>query len=539
MDNSSSERSPSYTDSSPGSFGQMKFWESDVSNTTSHRRKPTYPLFGLDHVKEIEGLVEDKDVASKAVTFVVNGTRKGVVPLCADVACLMRVKQRLEQTVEKQRREIEHLRSLHNSRASIRTSRSTSPTPPSVESDETNLQKITSDQCSLCLRCSPPSTKCSPSPSTYASSVHLSQTLEQSPSSVQSKEDSWQVEGSNTDILGDHQHVIRAEVHSMPINTAEVTAKKKTNHVTNDTRLLEGDVNADDSSEDSSDSVTVVEPHPVQRETFQSEYRIQSRLEADLESARKEIIKLRSQLQASPAKELNASKSEVACEMDIIDETSTSFGSDSSSVCLPHIQPNSQSSVVLVRQTTMGSSHSSNCCCTKCTGYKEEERIDKQEDCSSSMTEISALEHHSNHCHGHSVPVQLNDRVVIRGGRIGHIRYIGPLNHGNSNTKSTTYLGLQLDEPHGHHDGIHNGKRYFWCHRNHGIFVPIQDVLSVIKSKTSRPQTVKSSRKSSIDHSKLSAFKREKSGTRNRVAPALLPTPPTTAKPKKEFLSGT
>ena len=40
------------------------------------------------------GLVEDKEIAARAVAFVVNSTRKGIVPLCADVANLLRSKQR-------------------------------------------------------------------------------------------------------------------------------------------------------------------------------------------------------------------------------------------------------------------------------------------------------------------------------------------------------------------------------------------------------------------------------------------------------------
>lgn len=44
---------------------------------------------------ELNGLVEDKEVAARAVAFVVNSTRKGIVPLCADIANLLRAKRRL------------------------------------------------------------------------------------------------------------------------------------------------------------------------------------------------------------------------------------------------------------------------------------------------------------------------------------------------------------------------------------------------------------------------------------------------------------
>jgi hypothetical protein len=38
--------------------------------------------------------VEDKEIAARAVAFVVNSTRKGIVPLCADIANLLRAKRR-------------------------------------------------------------------------------------------------------------------------------------------------------------------------------------------------------------------------------------------------------------------------------------------------------------------------------------------------------------------------------------------------------------------------------------------------------------
>ena len=52
-----------------------------------------YNIFS-DSNNELCGLVEDKEIAARAVAFVVNSTRKGIVPLCADVANLLRSKQR-------------------------------------------------------------------------------------------------------------------------------------------------------------------------------------------------------------------------------------------------------------------------------------------------------------------------------------------------------------------------------------------------------------------------------------------------------------
>ena len=52
-------------------------------------------LFVGPQSDELKDLVEDKEIAACAVAFVVNSTRKGIVPLCADVASLMRSKRRL------------------------------------------------------------------------------------------------------------------------------------------------------------------------------------------------------------------------------------------------------------------------------------------------------------------------------------------------------------------------------------------------------------------------------------------------------------
>ena len=42
----------------------------------------------------LNSLVEDKEIASRAVAFVINSTRKGIVSLCTDVANLLRAKRR-------------------------------------------------------------------------------------------------------------------------------------------------------------------------------------------------------------------------------------------------------------------------------------------------------------------------------------------------------------------------------------------------------------------------------------------------------------
>ncbi|XP_069052820.1 uncharacterized protein [Lepisosteus oculatus] len=59
---------------------------------------------------EADGLEENKEIASKAVQFVIRAVRKGAVPLCSSIAELLREIQRLQRTVEAQSRLIAELK---------------------------------------------------------------------------------------------------------------------------------------------------------------------------------------------------------------------------------------------------------------------------------------------------------------------------------------------------------------------------------------------------------------------------------------------
>ena len=60
---------------------------------------------------------------------------------------------------------------------------------------------------------------------------------------------------------------------------------------------------------------------------------------------------------------------------------------------------------------------------------------------------------------------------VLVHNEIGVVRYIGPVNFSEG-----TWLGIELRTPHGKNDGSVQGKRYFHCKPNHGLFVPPRNV---------------------------------------------------------------
>jgi CAP-Gly domain-containing linker protein 3/4 len=60
---------------------------------------------------------------------------------------------------------------------------------------------------------------------------------------------------------------------------------------------------------------------------------------------------------------------------------------------------------------------------------------------------------------------------VLVHNEIGVVRYIGPVNFAEG-----LWLGIELRTPHGKNDGSVQGKRYFNCKANHGLFVPPRNV---------------------------------------------------------------
>ncbi|XP_070570672.1 uncharacterized protein [Ptychodera flava] len=487
MDNSSSDRSPPLSESATGSW--LRYWENESGSFSGANISISS--------NDIEGLVEDKDVAAKAVAFVINSTRKGVVPLCADVANLLRTKKKLEGIIIEQKQELQRLRNFPRqaSLGSSRTSTSTSPTPPSITSYQgpapTNQNKDFNRPCSRCSQCSSSlsSPKLPRSNSTPQESPQTSPTRKLRGSSKSFARPS----SSNESLQSDHlpkttpQPTINGVAHTNHSLPVEVVNEKA-----NSVKRMRPVAKSDKEMQ-----CSMVDIEQLERK-WQEANNAKVQLEEELKLVRPEIERLRNKVQSM--EELLEDRTRV-CEVKIENEVEGHRGHDEQgnhgihgnhenseceSVNLPYINSmNMKKKPPLVPRSQSVCSTSTSlavpgpllgCKCSMCYSLENNnglKRVPLQV-----LMERNAVMNHRRQ------PIEVDDHVVVRGERTGYVRYIGHLD--NVGSTHVVYVGLQLEAAVGRHDGFFNGKRYFWCHRNHGVFLPMQDVICVINKKFSQ-----------------------------------------------------
>ena len=81
------------------------------------------------------------------------------------------------------------------------------------------------------------------------------------------------------------------------------------------------------------------------------------------------------------------------------------------------------------------------------------------------------------------VDFKLNDFVLVElkvGSKVAKVRYIGPFHPAK---EEGIWVGLELSEPTGKHNGTVESKVYFKCREKHGSFVPLSKVISVCSER--------------------------------------------------------
>ena len=81
------------------------------------------------------------------------------------------------------------------------------------------------------------------------------------------------------------------------------------------------------------------------------------------------------------------------------------------------------------------------------------------------------------------VDFKLNDFVLVElkvGSKVAKVRYIGPFHPAK---EEGTWVGLELSEPTGKHNGTVESKVYFKCKEKYGAFVPLSKIISVCSER--------------------------------------------------------
>jgi len=86
-------------------------------------------------------------------------------------------------------------------------------------------------------------------------------------------------------------------------------------------------------------------------------------------------------------------------------------------------------------------------------------------------------------------PLEVGDRVIVAssmaGTKTGTLRYLGPTDFAKGE-----WAGVELDAAIGKNDGSVDGKRYFQCEANFGLFAPIHKVTKSPKMKMMKPSAI-------------------------------------------------
>ena len=86
-------------------------------------------------------------------------------------------------------------------------------------------------------------------------------------------------------------------------------------------------------------------------------------------------------------------------------------------------------------------------------------------------------------------PIEVGDRVIVAstmaGTKTGTLRYLGPTDFAKGE-----WAGIELDAAIGRNDGSVEGKRYFQCEANFGLFAPLHKVSKSPKMKMMKPSSI-------------------------------------------------
>ncbi|XP_071149665.1 uncharacterized protein [Mytilus edulis] len=420
-------------------------------------------------------LVEDKEIASRAVAFVVNSTRKGIVPLCTDVANLLRAKRSLEKKVLLLTKENQELRS-----GSRPTSHSTSPTPASLSSDKSIHD--TSYHIQEPFR--PPS-RCSQCSSTISDSPKVRQRPEsQQRSPISSRHNGTNASPLSQRLRADSLHGQQEQpVQNIgPLNETEVQKPTTNGLMTKAEVHVESKPTVHMSGHYDKHNIDKKNDryHRISQKSKQIKYEVEDNrnnydelfgLEStfDAEKDLKYITECLQQIEVKQCLDKLYIENELHSNPDNkVKGSKLYMGSKQKTQSVNKKWSRALSPSV----TSVCSQPIKGCKCSRC-----ESAVRSGDEDVNDAQKFSV---------SYKLQVQQGDYVVAKGDKTGRICYIGHLD----NTPDVLYVGLELAQPVGQHDGFYKSKRYYTCKKDHGIFVPLQEILCKVNKKP--PKLLKS-----------------------------------------------
>ncbi|XP_029561433.1 uncharacterized protein LOC115157379 [Salmo trutta] len=386
------------------------------------------------------GLEEDKEVASQAVLFFINGSRRGAVHLCSSIAEILRENQRLHRTVEVQRVRIEELM----------CSLSTAPAAPVGLSDSNRSQTSSTSPFS-----------CLPSISLAASSPYLLSP----PASVSPSVSSLYSSGRGSLCSNTTPPCLPPLV---PLHN--LTPQRRPAAVLPCVKEYEKE-----------------DPGDERRGKERGKKRGGERRQEDNSLI---LPSVEEALGSQPLPIMPHSSHSDSIARERVRREKGNLSSEQGGQTSDRKHTLKKREKVLRRSASCGPLRG------EMEETKEEERWCLAPDCPDSSSTVQAAGGLDTRAlttrRKHRLCV--NDRVVLesrtRGEerRRGAVRFIGPL----ENTESRDiYIGVELDTASGENEGSLHGNRYFRCKPNHGTFTTITGIRKLSRSSHSKSRSSK------------------------------------------------
>ncbi|XP_060681620.1 uncharacterized protein LOC132816157 isoform X1 [Hemiscyllium ocellatum] len=446
---------------------------------------------------EIDGGDEDKEIASKAVALVIRSSRKGVVPLCADVANLLKIKWRLERTIKAQQLEIHRLLSMsrtHCSQSSASTqtnfSGPGSPVPSSSDRSASQTAEL--------IRCE----------EQQQFELRVSPRQSDQEALVQCVSPPQNVESLQKPVPGCEFTVSRGEVQ---VECPQLLMQKRCEQELMETLLLNSRLTEDlggawnqiehlrdrlrqSEKQEPQETLSMENVYHGQGTRSREDSKLQDRepIPTACRCANQDTVLTNCREDGHSGQQTNRTdkgtlrKHSVSCTLPTKEgQLQSTSHVDTPKARRPDFQVDASLSCSIFPFPLVG------CQCSSCISFFGNYKLTNGRN-GHEKDKIKTLLH----LQRQKLPIDINDYVIVNGNKSGTARYVGHLD--GSGMANAVFVGVELDEPSGQHNGTFAGKRYFQCYENFAIFVPVHEIFYVINRKPKK--SISPPRPSSLQH---------------------------------------